>query len=354
MKTKLPVRREILKRKTYEPPAEGRWGKIRLDFNENTSGCSPAVLRALTKLSAKKLAMYPEVLAGTAALAKYFRVAPEELLLTNGGDDALRVFFDAFVDKGSRILICEPTFPMYRYYAEIYGARIDVCRYDAEMRFPLTDVLHKLKQTPRVFFLANPNNPTGTLVPLPDLRKILRAAPQTAVVFDEAYAEYSGLTAVPWIRNYPNLFVARTFSKAAGLASLRLGGVIARRDSLELVRRAMPPYPINLAGLTAAVAAVKDQRTMRRHIRETLQTLEWFAKELGKLGAKTFPSAGNFLLTDFGAAGPELFVCLEKRGILLRDRSKAIRPGFVRIGIGTRMEMEMLVREIKRLWRRAR
>ena len=352
MKVKLPVRREILERKTYEPPAEGRWGKIRLDFNENTAGCSAAVRRALAKLSAREIAMYPEVLKGTAKLARYFGVAPEELVLTNGGDDALRIFFDAFVDKGSRILICEPTFPMYRYYAEIYGARIDVCRYDAEMRFPLDDVLRALKRRPRVFFLANPNNPTGTLVPLRDLKKILEAAPRTAVVFDEAYAEYSRLTVVPRIRKYANLFVARTFSKAAGLASLRLGGVIARRDSLELVRRAMPPYPINLAGLAGAVAAVGDQKTMRTHIREILKTREWFAGELQESGARTFPSAGNFLLADFGASGPALFVRLEKKGILLRDRTKAIAPGFVRIGIGTRREMELLVREIRRLWER--
>ncbi|HLZ13775.1 MAG TPA: histidinol-phosphate transaminase [Candidatus Acidoferrum sp.] len=350
MKVKLPVRREILERKTYEPPAEGRWGKIRLDFNENTAGCSPAVRRALANLSEKQIAMYPEVREGTAKLARYFGVAAEELVLTNGGDDALRIFFDAFVDKGSRILICEPTFPMYRYYAEIYGARIGVCKYDAEMRFPLRDVVRELKKRPRVFFLANPNNPTGTLVPFPELRKILQLAQRTAVVFDEAYAEYSGLTTIPWIRKYPNLFVARTFSKAAGLASLRLGGVIARRDSLELVRRAMPPYPINLAGLVGAVAAVGDRKTMRAHIREILTVREWFAHALETLGARTFPSAGNFLLADFGASGPALFARLEKKGILLRERSKVIAPGFARIGIGTRREMEVLLREIRRLW----
>ena len=352
MKTKLPVRKAILERKTYEPPAEGREGKIRLDFNENTAGCSPAVLRALRKLTVKQIAMYPEVLKGTAKLAGYFRVASEELVLTNGGDDALRVFFDAFVDAGSRILICEPTFPMYRYYGEIYGARIDVCRYDGEMRFPLQDVLTALRKRPRVFFLANPNNPTGTLVPLADLRRILEAAPRTAIVFDEAYAEYSGLTAIPWIRRYPNLFVARTFSKATGLASLRLGGVIARRDSLELVRRAMPPYPINLAALTAAVAAVRDRTAMRGHIREILKTRDWFAEKLENLGIRTYPSAGNFLLADFGVGGPALFERLERNGILLRERTKAIAPGFVRIGIGTRNEMQTLLREIRQWQKR--
>src|SRR5215471_16560263 len=113
--------------------------------------------------------------------------------------------------------------------------------YDEEMRFPLKDALKELKKRPRVFFLANPNNPTGTLVPLTDLRKILVMASRTAVVFDEAYAEYSGLTTIPWIRKYPNLFVARTFSKAAGLASLRLGAIVAQKQSLALVKHAMPP-----------------------------------------------------------------------------------------------------------------
>ncbi|HJZ63780.1 MAG TPA: histidinol-phosphate transaminase [Candidatus Acidoferrum sp.] len=348
MKVKLPVRRAILERKTYEPPAEGREGKIRLDFNENTAGCSEAVRRAIAKLTSKQIAMYPEVLEGTAKLARYFGATPEEVVLTNGGDDALRVFFDAFVDEGSHVLICEPTFPMYRYYAEIYGARIEVCRYDAEMRFPSRDVLKRLKKRPRVLFLANPNNPTGTLVPPADLRKILAAAAQTAVVFDEAYAEYSGLTTIPWIRKYPNLFVARTFSKAAGLASLRLGAIVAQESSLALVKRAMPPYPINLAGLVGAVAAVGDRKTMRGHVQEILKAREWFAKELKARGIRTFPSAGNFLLADFGPEGPEFFARLEKKGILLRERTKAIAPGFVRIGIGTREEMEILLREVQR------
>ena len=117
MKIHLPVRGAILNRRTYEAPAEGRSGKMRLDFNENTAGCSPAVRRALAKLTAKQIAMYPEYQAPIKRLARHFQVRPQELLLTNGGDDALRVFFDTFVEPGTSILICEPTFPMYRYYA---------------------------------------------------------------------------------------------------------------------------------------------------------------------------------------------------------------------------------------------
>lgn len=351
MKTRLPVREAILKRKTYEAPAEGRAGKIRLDFNENTAGCGPAVLRALAKLTPQQFAMYPEYQKSTAKIARHVGVRPEELLLTNGGDDALRVFFDTFVEPSSHILICEPTFPMYRYWAEIAGARVDVCRYDGQMRFPLGNVLRALRSEPQVFFLANPNNPTGTLVSAADLQNILRVARETVVVLDEAYAEFSGFSSLPWIRRYPNLFIARTFSKAAGLAALRLGAVIASTASLEPVRRAMPPFPVNLAALVAAEAALRDGKAIRRYVREVQSLRESFSAELQTLGVTTYPSAGNFLLADFGISGPSLFAKLERKGILVRDRSKDMGPGFVRITIGSAKEMETLLKEIKRTWK---
>ncbi|HYL83497.1 MAG TPA: histidinol-phosphate transaminase [Candidatus Angelobacter sp.] len=344
----LPVRKAILNRRTYEAPAEGRSGKVRLDFNENTSGCAPAVRRALRKLTAKQIAMYPEYEAPTGRLARYFRVRPEELLLTNGGDDALRVFFDTFVEPGTSILICHPTFPMYRYYAEIAGARVIALRYGQEMEFPLDAVIAGLRKKPRVLFIANPNNPTGTLLGERELHRILRAASHTVVVMDEAYAEFSNFTAVPWIRMYPQLFIARTFSKVAGLAALRLGAVIACEKSLALVRRAMPPFPVNLAALVAAEAAIADRATMKTYVHEVKRLRVWLATELQRLNVQTFRSAGNFLLANFGPEGPALFRKLERQGILLRDRSKDIGPGFVRITIGTASEMALLLRLIRR------
>ena len=351
MKVRLPVREAILNRRTYEVPAEGRSDKLRLDFNENTAGCSPAVRRALAKLTAKQLAMYPEYQAPTRRIARHFGVRPQELLLTNGGDDALRVFFDTFVEAGSSILICEPTFPMYRYYAEISGARISVLHYGREMEFPLQAVIAALRKKPRVLFIANPNNPTGTLLQASDLRKILKAATQTVVVMDEAYGEFSGFSAVPWIRKYPQLFIAKTFSKVAGLAALRLGAVIARKESLALVRRAMPPFPVNLAALVAAEAAVADRATMRGYVSEVKRLRAWLAAGLKKLGVKTYPSAGNFILANFGSSGPPLFRTLEKKGILLRDKTKEMGSGFVRITIGTSSEMQRLLKVIRKEWK---
>jgi len=352
-KYRLPVRRAILERKTYEAPAEGRWGKVRLDFNENTSGCSPAVLRTLRKLSGKELAMYPEYLARTAKMARRLGVRAEELLLANGGDDALRVFFDTFVEESSSVLICEPTFPMYRYYAEIAGARVETVRYDAEMRFPLRDALAALARRPRVLFIANPNNPTGTLIDRAAIRSILEAASHTAVVMDEAYAEFSGFTVRAWIRKYPNLFVVRTFSKAAGLAALRLGAVMACAESLQLLRRAMPPYPVNVMALVAGEAALADGATITKYVRETVRRRNTFSAAMTELGVRVYPSAGNFVLADFGSKGPAFFAQLGAAGILVRERSKDIAPGFVRISIGTTAEMDRVVKLAREFAKRA-
>ena len=342
MKARLPVRTAILNRRTYEAPAEGRRGKIRLDFNENTTGCSEACRTALSRLTGKELAMYPEYESSTKIFARYFGVNAGEIAITNGGDDALRVFFDTFVESGRHILICEPTFPMYRYYAEIAGAEVQALRYTPKMEFPAEDAVAALRKKPRLFFLANPNNPTGTLVKPEILKKIMRAATDTVVILDEAYSDFSGQTGVPWIRRYPNLFVAKTFSKAAGMAGLRLGAVLGQRKSLALVRRALPPYPVNTAALIAGVAAVKERRTIARYVSDVKRLRTWLSLELEKRGATVFPSAGNFVLAQFGIDGAAIFRKLERNGVLVRER-KDVGPGFARVTIGTEPELKKLL-----------
>jgi histidinol-phosphate aminotransferase len=352
MIVRLPVRDAILKRRTYEAPAEGRRGKIRLDFNENTTGCSEAARKALARVSAKEWAMYPEYEEPTKVLARYFRVHQEEIALTNGGDDALRVFFDTFVEPGSHILVCEPTFPMYRYYAEIAGAEVVALRYTDKMEFAAESALKALRKKPRVFFLANPNNPTGTLVSKAVVRKLLQAATDTVVVLDEAYSDFSGQTGASWIRRYPHLFIAKTFSKAAGMAGLRLGAVLGQRKSLALVRRALPPYPVNTAALVGAVAAVEEKETIARYVSEVKRLRRWFSEELMKRGAQVFPSSGNFILAGFGADASQLFRRLEQQNICVRAR-KDVGPGFVRITIGTESELKKLLRVLPKSFRKA-
>lgn len=355
MKLAVPVRRSVQRMRAYHPPLEGRAGKVRLDFNENTIGCSPAVRRALARLTRDLVAMYPEYEATERRLARFFRVRPQELVLTNGTDDALRLVVDTFLEPGSAVLLVEPTFAMYRFYAELAGARLLALRHDDAMRFPLAQVLAVLRRRtgvrPRVFFLANPNNPTGTLLTLGALRRILRVARETLIVVDEAYYDFSRVTVLPWIRRYPNLIVTRTFSKAAGLAGLRVGCLFACRELADVLRKAHSPYPVNAAGLAAAEAATRDTGFIRRYAREVTHSRRELEQALAALGIATFPSAANFVLADFGRRAPALLRNLRSQGILLRDRQSDFGcVGYVRITVGTSTQTRRLVQALQRLW----
>ena len=354
---KIPVRRAVLAMAPYGAPEEGRARKLRLDFNENTVGCSPAVLRALSRMTAEQMAIYPEYQATTKRLARFFRVRPEEIHLTNGIDDALHLIADTFVEDGDSVLVAEPTFDMYRFFSELAGARVTALRYDEEMKFPVSDVLRELRRSsssnssgsPRVLFIANPNNPTGALVPREDLRRILRAASRTLVLVDEAYFDFSGLTILPWIRKYSNLIVARTFSKSAGLAALRLGCLFAKPEILAVMRRACTPYPVNAAALVAAEASIRDARFHRNYAREVLRSRTLLEKGLTRLGARIYPSDANFVLVDFGPGAHRLVCALERKGILVRERKDFPRTGFVRVSAGTRADTRRLLRAIEEI-----
>lgn len=329
---------------------EGRSGKLRLDFNENTAGCSVAARRAVARLTREEISTYPEYGPARARLGKFFRVRPDEIALTNGADEALRLVFDAFVERRDTVLLVQPTFPMYRIYAGLFDARLVELRYDKGMRFPLADVLRALRRGPRAFFLANPNNPTGTLLGQRELRAILRAARRTLVVVDEAYFEFCGVTVLPWIRRYGNLVVVRTFSKGAGLAGLRLGCLMAHREIAGALRTAQPPFPVNRAALVAAEAGVADRAAARRYVAEILSAKQLLARGLAKLGVQVHASGGNFLLANFGPRASEIVAALDRRGILVRDRRADFGgPGYIRITIGTQTQMRRVLRELSSL-----
>ena len=350
MKAVIPVRRAVERMRPYNPPLEGRTDKLRLDFNENPIGCSPAVRRALAKLTAASISAYPEQETVRRKAARYFGVRPQELLLTNGTDEALSLVVNTFVEPGDRVLLVEPTYAMYRFYSELAGARLVAPRYGAEMEFPWKDVLAALRSAPRVFFLPNPNSPTGNLLSLAELRRILRTAPRTMVVIDEAYFEFSGVTVIPWIRRHKNLIVTRTFSKTTGLAGLRLGCLFVHRELAASMRKAQSPYPVNAAVLAAAEAAMRDREFIARTVREVRRGRTEMQRGLARLGIRCFPSAGNFVLVRFGERAKKIVAALERKGILVRDRSSDFGgEGYVRITLGTLAQTRRLLRELKEI-----
>ncbi len=336
--------------RAYHPPLEGRTGKLRLDFNENPIGCSPAVRRALARLAAATISSYPEQETVRRKAARHFGVRPDELLLTNGTDEALSLVVNTFVESGDTVLLAEPTYAMYRFYSELAGAKIAAPRYDAEMQFPWQEILAALKAPPRVFFLPNPNSPTGNLLSRDELHRILNAAKNTMVLIDEAYFEFSGVTVIPWIRRYRNLIVTRTFSKTAGLAGLRLGCIFVHAELAAVMRKAQSPYPVNVAALAAAEAAMQDRAFIAKTVRDVRAGKKELKRGLARLGIRYFPSAGNFVLAYFGESAKKIVAALDRQGTLVRDRSNDFGgEGYVRITLGTPAQMRCLLHELKPL-----
>jgi len=345
-------RKAIERLKKYRPPQEGRSGKMRLDFNENTVGCPPQVIRALRRaLNPEMMTRYPEYDEGRRTLATYFKVLPEQLLLANGTDDAIKTICDAFVDPDDVLLVPAPTFPVYEFFNNVSGGRILRVRYDENFHLPADEFVTTLKKEKvRWVALANPNNPTGTQIPQADLKAILLAAPDTVVLVDEAYQDFSGETILPWIRKYPNLIVSRTFSKAFGLAALRLGCLFADAELIESLQRGQNPFTVNSLAMIAAGIAIQYDAQVRKYAEEIRANRAAFFRWLEGQGIPYVPSSSNFVLTRVGPRAPEIAGLLRAKGILIRDWSYDPHlQGYLRFTIGSVAQMRRLTRELGRI-----
>jgi len=336
----------------YHPPTGGRAGKLRLDFNENTVGCSPAVIAYLRdKLTAEALSIYPEYTDAMRELAAFFAVAPGELVLTNGTDEAIQVLINTFVDDGDDVLLLKPSYAMYRFYAELAGATVRELDYATDLSFPLEELLQAIKPETRAILTANPNNPTGTGIGVSGVRQILDAAPHAAVLIDEAYFEFSGVTALPLLRQYPNLFVSRTFSKVYGMAAMRCGCLFSNVQNVRWMHKAQSPYSVNMLAALAARAAIQDPQYVAVYVKEILAARELVYQGLDKLGIPYYKSQGNFVLFHAGDRAIPIRDGLRERGVLIRDRSYEI-AGTVRVTIGNRKQIERFLAELEALWTR--
>lgn len=335
----------------YNPPTQGRADKLRLDFNENTVGCSPRVLAYLReRLSENTFSVYPEYGETRAALSRFFSVKPEQLVLTNGTDEAIQLLVNTYVDDHDEVLLLEPSYAMYRFYCEVAGASIRTLSYrEKDLAFPLEELLGALRAETRAVFIANPNNPTGSGIDLPAIRRILEAAPQAAVLIDEAYYEFSGLTALDLIPAYPNLFVSRTFSKAYGMAAMRLGCLISQPANADYLRKGQSPYSVNMLAAMAVRAAIEDTEYVASYVSEVALAKQLLYEGLSKLGVPYYPSQANFVLFVAGTRALEIRDKLREKGVLVRDRSYEL-PGCVRVTIGTREQIRRFLTELERIW----
>lgn len=345
----LKARQVVLTLKEYHPPLSGRAG-LRLDFNENTAGCSPRVLARLHSLDSEVMAKYPEREPVEAVVAEFLGVSKEQVLLTNGVDEAIHLVCQTYVESADEVLIVVPTFSMYEVYASAAGARINTVQANLDFSFPLKRVLAAITPRTRLIAIANPNNPTGAAVPEHALIAIANAAPHAAVLVDEAYYEFYGKTLAPLIaENAPeNLFVARTFSKAYGLAGLRVGVIAGAPEPMRMVRRVSSPYNVNAVALAVLPEALADRDYIDGYVREVRSGRERLQREFAALGIEYWPSEANFVLARFGESRPNFVQAMRERGILVRDRnSDPGCAGCVRITAGTEKQMDKLVAALR-------
>lgn len=335
----------------YSPPTDGRAGKLRLDFNENTVGCSPRVIEYLReRLSAESLAIYPEYAETRCELAAFFGVGADELLFTNGTDEAIQVLVNTYVDDGDDVVVLRPSYAMYRFYAEVAGAsvrEIDYRRQD--LAFPLEELLAAIRPSTKAVLIANPNNPTGTGTTIEAIARVLEKVPDGVVLIDEAYFEFSGVTALGLVAQAPNLFVSRTFSKVYGMAAMRFGCLFSQSANIAWLHKAQSPYSVNTLAAIAARAAVRDCEYVRNFVNEVLAARKMAYEGLAKMGIRSYPSQANFILFEAGERSIPLRDELRRRGVLIRDRSYEI-PGCVRVTIGTREQVQRFLEEMEKLW----
>ena len=331
--------------------------KIKLSANESALGPSPKAIKEFIKVS-KNLKRYPDSdgIFLRNILAKKFKLDFNRIILGSGSDQIFELICKAFLNKNDEVIVPEFSFIIYRIYSKIYGAKI---KYAKELNFKISikNILSKVTKKTKIVFLANPNNPTGTIIgkkELLQLRKNLRS--NILLVVDDAYFEYvkdkKYLPGLKLFSNSKNVIVTRTFSKIYGLAGLRVGYGYGPKNLIYALNQIKPPFNINRAALFAAAEAIRDVKWLNKEIKHINKWSNIFYKNFKDLGIETNPSYGNFLLVNFNKikkSSKKIFLKLAKNGILVRKMDVYKIRNSLRITIGNNLENKKFIKIIKKI-----
>jgi histidinol-phosphate aminotransferase len=327
-------RKAVLEMPEYHPPLAGREA-LRLDFNENTFEPSPRVTERLRTMTAEGLTKYPEREPVERIVAAHFALQAEQVLLTNGVDEAIHLICATFLEAEDEALVWTPSFFMYDVSVQMMTPHLRKVQSDATLAFPVERFLAGITKGTKLIIVASPNNPTGAVVSREHLLAIAAAAPQAVLMVDEAYYHFHGESTIGDVSTVPNLIVARTFSKAYGLASLRIGMLAGDAKLLKYLRKVSSPYNVNGVALDCLPVALADEAYVAWYAEQVRAGRERMMDGLRELGVPFFPSHANFILMNIGSKHKELVAAMRAHGVLLRDRSADPGcAGFVRITIG--------------------
>lgn len=333
-------RRAVLAMPEYHPPLAGR-DALRLDFNENTFSASPKVIERLRQVTGEGLTKYPEREGVERITARHFGLQADQVLLTNGVDEAIHLLCAAFLEEDDEAIICTPTFFMYEVSARMMTDHLIRVQAEESLEFPFERFLAAITPRTKLIILSTPNNPTGAIISREQMLAICAAAPQAVVMADEAYYHFHGETVLPDVGKVPNLAVARTFSKAYGLASLRIGMLAGSAELMKYVRKVSSPYNVNGPALKCLPVALADDAYVQWYAEQVNTGRARMMDGLRALGVDFFPSHANFVLMKIGPKHTALVQAMRARGVLLRDRSTDPGcDGYVRITVGIAEHVE--------------
>ena len=331
---------------------------IKLASNENPLGPSPKALAAVRDRFSE-LARYPDgnSFELKAALSAHLNVSPDSITLGNGSNDVLEIIARTFLAPDDASVFARHAFAVYALVTQAIGAQARVARAsppDHAMPYghDLDAMAAQINKQTRLVFIANPNNPTGTWLSGAELEAFLISLPRDVlVVVDEAYTEYVETAdypnTVPWVERFPNLIVTRTFSKAYGLAGLRVGYAVSHPQVADLLNRVRQPFNVNIPAQAAAIAALGDVEHLQRSRQVNREGMALLQGALDELKLGYLPSVGNFLCVDMGRPGPAVFQALLRRGVIVRPVSNYGLPNFLRITIGTEQENRRLLQALR-------
>jgi histidinol-phosphate aminotransferase len=327
-------RKAVLQMPEYHPPLAGREA-LRLDFNENTFEPSPRVIERLRAITAEGLTKYPEREPVERIVAAHFELQSEQVLLTNGVDEAIHLMCATFLEAEDEALVWTPSFFMYDVSVQMMTPNLRKVQSDATLMFPFERFMAAITERTKLIIVASPNNPTGAVVSREHLLAIAKAAPYAVLMVDEAYYHFHGESTINDLATVPNLIVARTFSKAYGLANLRIGMLVGNAKLLKYVRKVSSPYNVNGVALDCLPVAIADKEYLAWYVEQVRVGRERIMDGLSELEVPFFPSHANFVLMNIGSKHKELMTAMRARGVLLRDRSADPGcEGFVRVTIG--------------------
>ena len=320
---------------------------IKLNTNESPYPPAPSVVEAMTLQQVELLRLYSDPTAKELKekLAGLYAVKPENVFVSNGSDEVLNFAFMAFGGQG--VVFPEISYGFYEVYAGLYQLPFEKIPLESDFTLDYEKYCGKNKMV----VIANPNAPTGMSIPVWQIEEIVKTNPDSLVLIDEAYVDFGGETCLPLIAEYDNLLVVRTFSKSRCLAGGRLGYAFANPAiiaDLEKIKYSTNPYNINRLTLLLGAATVDAEPYYRKKCQEIIETRNWTAKQLEKLGFFVLPSDTNFLFARTGKMdGGQLYETLKSKGILVRHFNNLKISQYNRITIGTRAQMEVLINTLK-------